>query len=363
MEHFSTLGDVTARRESGLRARALTARAIGKALDPGVDAWVSHVARVCGSAMADELRQKGTVPAATMGNSQWAGALTSERLFSSAFLELVTPGEVPSRLLSMGAVRAPMNTRIPADTLDDDPQFTWVGENTPVPAAKFSFEQLALPPAKIGAIAAFTREQARLVEMHPIIERRLVRGNVRGVNVNFLDPSVAAVANQNPASITFGAPSFSSGSTGADIEDDLSDALASLSGGLPLRPVVVMGPSMAIYLATLRTNGTRYFPDVTVSGGTVLGVPVIAAREAFNLIVAIDAAGIAVADGGIEIDTAQQASLQLTDTPSAGPTNLVSLFQANAIALKTLRWISWAKRDDAVAYVDLAFGSGGSPIE
>jgi hypothetical protein len=102
-------------------------------------------------------------------------------------------------------------------------------------------------------------------------------------------------------------------------------------------------------MATLRTSGTRVFPNIGLTGGDVLGVPALISLDAHNYFVAIDAGGIVLADGGIEIDVSDQSTIQQDDAPSAGPTNLVSLWQANAIALKVTRWISWARRDDAVS--------------
>ena len=60
-----------------------------------------------------------------------------------------------------------------------------------------------------------------------------------------------------------------------------------------------------------------------------------------------------LADGGIELDSARNVALQLNDTPVPGATSLLSLYQANCIALKAARWISWARADDAVAVLDL----------
>jgi hypothetical protein len=70
---------------------------------------------------------------------------------------------------------------------------------------------------------------------------------------------------------------------------------------------------------------------------------------------------IEVAGAEIEIDSTEQTAIQRDDAPSAGPVNLISLFQANAIALKVTRWISWTRRDDAASFIDLPVGSPGSP--
>jgi hypothetical protein len=78
-----------------------------------------------------------------------------------------------------------------------------------------------------------------------------------------------------------------------------------------------------------------------------------------DLLVAVDAAGIVLGDGGVEIDISNAAALQLDTAPSAGAAARLSLFQPNVVALKITRWMNWAKRADAVAFRRVSLG--GSP--
>jgi hypothetical protein len=355
--------DLTRQYEANLRAKAFVAYGVGKALF-GRD-WARHVESVSGVTHASELitATKALVPGATTFDPNWMGPAADMRLYSNGFLELVRPLEVPARLL--GASRAPMNVNIPRQTLEDDPTLDWVGELRPAPVARFSFDLEPIPPGKLAGIVAITKELARLGSAaQSIIERLLVRAAVRGTNSAFLDPTRAAVANVSPASITFGATEITStGEDAAAVESDVKDLLAALSDGEPLRPYAVMSSSMALFLATLRTNnGTRVFPGVGLTGGDLLGVPILIANEALNHLIVIDASGIVLADVGIELDAVQHASLQQDDAPSQGPTNLISLFQADAIALMVTRWISWTRRSDAVAYLSIGGSPGGSPF-
>ena len=255
-----------------------------------------------------------------------------------------------------------MAVLIPKQTPDDDPVAEWVGEDANVPAAKFSFEQAALPPAKIGKVVPFTKELARRVDAQNIIEQRMVRAVARGTDLSFLDPTLAPVAQKNPGSITYGATEVqSTGATASAVETDVVDALEQLSGGIPSRPYIVLSPSTALYMARLRTSGNRVFPNLGLNGGDIFGVPVLISIEAAHYFIALDASGIVIADGGVEIDVSDEASIEQSDTPSAGPQNRVSLFQAKAIALKVLRWVSWARRDGAATVIEFPFGSPGSP--
>jgi hypothetical protein len=105
------------------------------------------------------------------------------------------------------------------------------------------------------------------------------------------------------------------------------------------------------------------FPDVSLAGGTLLGVPTIVALDApDSLVVAIDAAAVVVADNGIELDPSAAAAVQMDTAPSAGATNVVSLWQSDSIAVRVTRWISWVLgREDGVVVLSLDAGSPGSP--
>ena len=64
----------------------------------------------------------------------------------------------------------------------------------------------------------------------------------------------------------------STGATASAVDANVADALAQLSGGVPSAPYVVTSPTVALYLAALRSSRSRVFPDVGVTGGTLLGM-------------------------------------------------------------------------------------------
>jgi len=98
-------------------------------------------------------------------------------------------------------------------------------------------------------------------------------------------------------------------------------------------------------------------------------VVLVATAGAGERIVAIDAAGVVVADLGVELDSAEAATLEMSTTPTntpggAGspatpvPQQLVSLWQTDSIAIKATRFVSWARRADACAFLEVS----GSPL-
>ena len=82
-------------------------------------------------------------------------------------------------------------------------------------------------------------------------------------------------------------------------------------------------------------------------------------KAAGNKLVLIDAANLVVTDEGLEVKQSEQAAIEMLDNPtnnSATPTgtNVVSMFQANATALRLIRWLHWTlATDDAVSYLEL----------
>ena len=82
-----------------------------------------------------------------------------------------------------------------------------------------------------------------------------------------------------------------------------------------------------------------------------------------GLLIRVDPTAIVVGDGGVELDLSSQTSLQLDTAPTntttgfgaspIAPTaaNMVSLYQADATAIRCKRTVSWLKARPCVAYV------------
>lgn len=75
-----------------------------------------------------------------------------------------------------------------------------------------------------------------------------------------------------------------------------------------------------------------------------------------NRLIPTDPDGVVYADDGVELRRSQAASVQMDDAPSEPTTSstvMVSLWQRNFTAVKALRHVTWIKRADAVALVNL----------
>lgn len=325
---------------------------------------------------------KGAVPAATTIDAVWAGPLVYADTLASEFLEFLRPDTIIGKFGTGGipGLRSvPFNVRINGQTSGGTGY--WVGQGAPKPLTSFAFNAQTLLWAKVAAIAVITEETARFSS--PSAEG-LVRDALKGalverLDIDFVDPTVAAVTGTNPASITNGLVALSSAGTSADnARTDVGVLLrAFLSsnqkvGGL----VIIMPNTLALGLSLMRNSlGQKEFPELTINGGTLEGIPVITSEYvanssgAGNMVIAVNTRYVALADDGqVTVDASKDASLQMLDNPTnnsatATATTMVSMFQTDSIALRAHRFINWAVlKSGAVVYMDdVNWGSVGSP--
>jgi hypothetical protein len=185
----------------------------------------------------------------------------------------------------------------------------------------------------------------------------------------FVDPNNAGVTDVAPASITNGVSA--SASSSGDPAEDIRTLLAAYrdQGGSLASCVLLLSSEDATALA-LRSgaNNAPMFPGLTVSGGTLAGLPALASDAISGQIIAVDARGILLADQlGFDVDQSRQATVEMSDTPtnnSATPTatTTVSMYQTNSTAIRCERHINWL-RAGTIAIVDGVdyLREGGSP--
>lgn len=241
----------------------------------------------------------------------------------------------------------------------------WLGLGAAIPVTRADFDGLTLERYEAAVIVMLTKELAMTTGTagEAAVRAVVLSGVAAFLDAQFLNPSIALSAGENPASITFGAPSVaSSGVTASALLADLA-AVAGLVTTDFVSPVWIMRPSTVKKLAVMETTaGTRAFPDLNLqTGGTIFGIPVLLSRNVplasgsptANLIILADLDAIAFADDDdVDLALSQQTSLQAVDNPSL-PATQVSLFQANSVAIRAVRTVSWQRvHDGAVAYLD-----------
>lgn len=305
---------------------------------------------------------KAAVAAGTTTSATWAGNLVDYQNLSNEFAEYLRPrtivgqfgaGNVPSLRM------VPFNVRIPGKTSAGTAG--WVGEGFRKPVTASGYAATELKWAKIAAISVITEELERFSD--PSIQR-LVRDDlaeavIERMDIDFVDPNKAAGtgATQSPASITNGVTAIVS--TG-DPEADMNALWAVAdAANLPVGSAVYITNTATVRALTSRKNplGNREYPELTMTGGTIDGVPVVVSNYVpAGLLILAFASEIYLADDGmVNIDVSREATIFMDSDPNnATPTaaQLVSMFQTNQLAIRAERYVNWQKRrPQAVAYV------------
>lgn len=343
-------------RAKGVRADALDYASKWKDSTPEVFASIRDDAA--------SMVQKSAMTAGTTTDSDWAEPLVVYQQMASEFIDLLRPETILGKLTRLR--RVPFNIQVAGKTQGST--VGWVGQGSPKVVSELKFNEVTLGFAKAAGIVVITEELARFSTpaAEALIRQDMIDTMAVFLDGQFIDPSVAAVANVSPASILNGVAAqkvTSTGSTVALITADvksLFDLYAtnnlSTEGG-----VWIMRPAEAIALSLLRTSQDIFaFPTITAEGGTWFGYPVVVSNSVPNTV----SGGAIVAfvkqneifladDGAVRIDVSNQAAVQMDSAPSGGAQSLVSLWQNNLIGIRAERFINWQRRRDAaVAYID-----------
>jgi HK97 family phage major capsid protein/HK97 family phage prohead protease len=281
------------------------------------------------------------------------------------FLDLLRPKTILGRI--PGLRHVPFNTSMPAQTAGGT--YKWVGQGKMKPVTNAQYASVTLSYAKASGIIVLTEELVRqsTPSAEAAVRDELVKGIMQFLDTQFVDSTVAAVAAQNPASITNGVTgTAASAATGAAARTDISARVAALAAlGYPVNELVIlMSESIAFALGlALNAVGSPLFPGLSAAGGNLLGIPVVTSQSVGSQVIIAHAPSILMADeGGVEIDVSREASLQLDSAPTE-PTDatavMTSLWQANLVALRVERWITWGKaRSTAVDRITSAAYTG-----
>jgi hypothetical protein len=297
-------------------------------------------------------RSGGTGEAATIADERWPHDGIGQALRraaadpatldlvppgSSEFLSLVTPRTIIGRLSRMR--RVPFSRGIVLGT--GTGAFAWIGEGKPTPVGNVNWTPASLPPSKAGGIVVMTEDLLRTptLSAEGAIRDELVDGITHFLDSAFIDPTVAPVAGESPGSITNDITAIPSSG------DPIEDLHALLAEFVTLDGVVVVASEHALIAIATAAPGA-------VQGGQLFGVvPFVASSAAGNNLVAVHAPSIMYGDeGGIEINSARHATLQMSTTPDepwSETTVMTSLWQNNMAAVRVVRWISWQRRNTA----------------
>lgn len=317
----------------------------------------------------DAMVTKAFVPAATTTDPAWAGNLvaTGQGVFAD-FLAYLRPRTILGRFGEGGLPayrRVPF--RVPIAAQETGGAAYWTGEGKAKPLTKFDFTQRALEPYKVATIAVATMEALRdsSLDVDYIIRDGIANAVRARLDADFIDPTKAAVAGVSPASILNGAQTVASSGTNADAVRADIVALFNLLAAANQEMsdcVFIMPTTAAIALAAMRTLAQAEFPEMGITGGRIMGIPVIVSdymphdATAGAVVALVKAGDILVADAGdVEISISREATLQMSDAPAdnmlSGET-VVNLWQHNMVGFRAERTINWAlARPAGAAYL------------
>jgi len=304
--------------------------------------------------------EKAAVAPGTTTDATWAGPLAVRQPIAE-FLELLRARTLLGQI--QGFRQVPFNVSVGSQT--GGGTYAWVGQGLAKPVTAAAYAAVTLDFAKAAGIIVISMELAKLStpSAEGLVREELLGGMGAFLDVQLIDPAVAAVANLNPASITNGAATIvASGVTGAAAKLDLASRVAVFAAAnIPLLGSVwLMSDSNAFGLGlSVNALGQPLFPGLSIAGGSIFGIPVVVSNNVGNRVVLVHAGSILYADeGGVQIDVSREASIQMDsapDSPATSTTVLVSMFQNNLIALRAERMINWKRaRTAAVTYISAA---------
>lgn len=239
----------------------------------------------------------------------------------------------------------------------------WVGEGKGKPLSRPTWTRTELTPLTVAALTATTIQALRFSSPSAEMALRddLTAAVVEAIDSAFIDPANNGSLGAKPAAITYGIGGTNA-STGSDADairfDTRSAMRVFVNAKNPLTSGVwIMSGSNALALATMvNALGQPEFPGMSVNGGTFMGLPVIVSEACGTTVTLVNAGDIWLADdGGVNVDTSTEASLQMVDADSitqdaigtAGDpveTSVVSMFQTNSVAIRVETFINWARR-------------------
>ena len=287
---------------------------------------------------------KAAIEPATTSDSAFAGSLLPPTLLQTLNARLADA----TVFQKMGAIPAPLN--VPIAYAAAWPELQWVAEHGPKPATRVSLGSLTLQSAKGAGILVSSDELARLTDgrAEQIFALKLTQAATVFVDVNALDPALAAVAGVHPASLTQAATITVP--AGGTPEADVHGLLAAFFAARPLalKPTFVVAPADVAMLVPK-------YPQLTVAGGTLAGYPAVVTPGATTLTL-VDASGVFYYDGGVELDTSRDALIEMSDAPGTPSAATVyrDLWQHNEFGLRVDRFITWAAEPTAVATITAA---------
>ena len=277
-------------------------------------------------------RTKAATGAAGPLPGQWGSALVGPfNQFAQAFLDSLRSRSAFLAMLP-SFNRVPLQTIVAIQTADAS---GWiVNAGAPVPLSKLALTNATLEPIKACAMVVTTQELLR--DASPGAESAFNRA-LRAAVADTVDRTALAALSSGIV------PSVATANPLDDMQAMLDQV--NLTGGGNL--MWVMTPSVANRATTdADTGANRTFPDMSPTGGTMLGLPAYVTSAmpqagspaSTDTLMLVDGTGVVAATGEVELAASRQTSIEMRDDPlqdAITPTNAImtSVFQTDGVVL------------------------------
>jgi HK97 family phage major capsid protein len=272
---------------------------------------------------------KAAVGVGSVGDALWAGNLTFRGIIQG-YVESLSSISFFDRALSDNSFVKVEMAGAPIVITTTAATGSTIGELAPTPLTQMAFSAPTVSLRKTITEVVISNEVARNPANTRHIGRELLRATAKAVDTAAIADIIAA-----------GTSSATSGPTVAQLAADIKTALTAISIGQQSRLYWVLNATLAVSLAA-RVAGSTGNWDLTPSGGTLAGIPVVVSDAVpSGDLVLVDASRFAAFSDVVQLAASQEALVQMSttpDSPAVASTVMVSLFQQNMTALRATRW-------------------------
>lgn len=341
---------------------------LAKAGPSGLNGALAIAEEMYGSTSMQVAGIRSAISGATLDDWSDIAAL---RTLGSEFSLALRPATVLGRI--SGARLVPLQVRVGQST--SGASVSWVGRRSPTPLSRQSMETVELPATKIAGLVTATTELVRLSDpaAENVVRQDLLNATAAYLDQAFLDPSAAPEPGVAPGSITYAATNIpASGTTAVACRDDLRRLVKTLTdAGVPLNNPYFVTDRKTLAAMALAFGDEPLFQNLTVGGGTLAGIPVLASNSMVadgnspgdSNLVLLDASQLLLGDtDAVSLELARNATLQTDsapDSPVTSSTTTVSLWQHGLVCWRVVKKVNFAmRRPTACAYLSgIAYGT------
>jgi HK97 family phage major capsid protein len=258
---------------------------------------------------------------------------------SAAFVASLAPFSAFDRLLDDRAV-TPMPLRTRISIASTAAIGSSLSELAPKPISQMSFAQSYLSPYKAVALLVISDELAMSAAPGA---QDLFAGELRKAVALATDTKFLEIISES----TGVASSPSTGLSAAQFLADLGVALQAVEVGVNSKLYLILPASVAKTVALLRDTG-----GMLVTNGQIGNIRVVASSAAVADGVLLDASAVAASSDLVTTDVVRHATLKMSDNPTAGTYELISLWQNNLQAMRAERFFgACVLRSDGIALI------------